>query len=130
VTAVIHLRLRATGSDWDRLERATAALRDELLELDVEDVVPASGGQAPAGTRAMDMAQIGELIVTLAQASEALRQVVAAVRGWLARDTGGHSAELIIGGDRLTVTGVTEESQQRLIEAWLRAHALDASGLD
>jgi hypothetical protein len=77
----------------------------------------------------VDVAEIGSLLVSVAQAPEALRQVVTAVRAWLTRD-GGHTAELTIDGDKLMVTGITAEAQEQLIEAWLRVHALTPSSQD
>ncbi len=118
----ILIRLRGTDDDPQILEESASALRAELLDLDVLDVLPVSAGPAPAGTRAMDVAEIGSLLVSIAQAPEALRQVVFAVRAWLARDTGGRRAELSINGDTLTVTGISAETQEQLIEAWLSTH--------
>jgi hypothetical protein len=119
--------LHAADDDQEGLARATAELRAELLELDVEDVTAVSAGPAPAGTRALDVAEIGSLLVTLADVPETLRRLAVAVRGWLRRDTGELSAELTIGGDTLVVHGVSAETQERLIEAWLRAHSLNST---
>lgn len=130
MTGQIHIRLHDSDGDPDRLEQAAAVLRSELLELDVEDVVPVRGGGVPPGARAADLAEIGSLLVTAAQLPATLRQLVDAVRGWLGRDPGRFTAELVIGGDRLTVTGIDAETQQRLVDAWLRAHALDRPAED
>ncbi|MFP8903629.1 hypothetical protein [Streptomyces atacamensis] len=125
---VLLLRLRgADDEDADRLELATSALREELLELDVERVDAVSAGPAPDGTRAVDVAEIGGLLVTLAQAPVALHELVTTVRHWLTRgaDSGAadRTAELTIDGDTLKVTGVSAETQDRIVDAWLRAHA-------
>ncbi|MCI0384035.1 hypothetical protein [Streptomyces sp. CNQ085] len=123
----VLLRLRgADGEDAERLELATSALREELLELDVERVEAVSAGPAPDGTRAVDVAEIGGLLVTLAQVPVALHELVTVVRQWMARgaDSGaaGRTAELTIDGDTLKVTGVSAETQDRIVDAWLRAH--------
>ncbi|MFI9273255.1 hypothetical protein ACIGXM_21405 [Kitasatospora sp. NPDC052896] len=123
----IHLRLRAADDDMERLERSTGQLRGELLELDVQDVTPVSAGQAPPGTRAVDVAQVGSLLVTIAQAPQTLRQVVQTIRGWLTRDPGAHSVEITLGGDRLVVSGAGAQTEQRLVEAWLKAHGLETA---
>ncbi|MGK5498313.1 hypothetical protein [Streptomyces sp. URMC 125] len=124
----VLLRLRgANGDDAERLELATSALREELLELDVERIEAVSAGPALDGTRALDVAEIGALLVTVAQAPVALHELVTAVRHWLARGAASGSAdrtaELTIDGDTLKVTGVSAETQDRIVEAWLRAHA-------
>ena len=128
----ILVRLRTADGDQDQesLERATAELRSELLDLDVADVTTVGAGPAPAGTRASEVTEIGSLLVSLAEIPEMLGRLVGAVRGWLTRDGGEHTAELTIGGDTLVVRGVSAATQERLIEAWLRAHALDAAALD
>ncbi|WP_162466110.1 hypothetical protein [Streptomyces taklimakanensis] len=123
----VLLRLRGADDDAERLELATSALREELLELDVERVDAVSAGPAPDGSRALDVAEIGGLLVTVAQAPVALHELVTAVRHWLARSTdfgaGDRTAELTIDGDTLKVTGVSAETQDRIVDAWLRAHA-------
>jgi hypothetical protein len=130
MTVRIHLGISASDGDPDLLERATAALRAELLELDVEDVVPVTAGQAPPGSRALDVAEIGSLLVTAAQVPVVLLQLVDAVRDWVGRDRGEHTVELVIAGDKLLVTKVEDAEQKRLIDVWLRAHALDQSAQD
>lgn len=49
---------------------------------------------------------------------------MACVQQWLARDVAGRSVELELNGNRLVVTGLDRTTQQRLIEAWLRAQAV------
>lgn len=125
MAARIQVRLLDTDADDDELERSTAVLRAELLKLDVEDVTAVSAGPAPDGSRAPDLAAIGNLLVTVAQLPETLRQLVRAIRIWLPRSEVIHSVELTLDGDRLMVSGVSSESQERLIEAWLSAHAAE-----
>jgi hypothetical protein len=121
----VIVTLSDLDSDEGRLELATASLRAELLDLEVDDVVSVIAGQAPPGTRAVDVSLVGKLLVVLPQAYESLRNVVACVQQWLARDVAGRSAELELNGNRLVVTGLDRTTQQRLIEAWLRAQAVD-----
>jgi hypothetical protein len=125
VTIQVQIRISAEDGDLDLLEKSTVRLRAELLELDVTDVVPIDAGEAPPGTRAADAAEVGGLLVSINQVPILLRHLVDAVRHWLSRDRGGRTAELVIAGDSLVVTGITGAEQERLIEAWLRAHSLD-----
>jgi hypothetical protein len=99
------------GADADDVAEATLQLRRELLDLDVEAVELPRAGEAPPGSRAVDVAALGTLVVTLAQ-SPLLASVVAAVR----------SIKLELGGDVLELAGVSSDEQRRLTDEWLRRH--------
>jgi hypothetical protein len=53
-------------ADPDELDKLTRQLRVEVDELEVESVEQVSAGPAAEGTKAVDMAAIGQLAVTLA----------------------------------------------------------------
>jgi hypothetical protein len=114
------------GADDGERDELTGKLRRELRRLDV-DAVDRPHGQTPDGTRAIDMAQIGELLVTLATTATALGSLVAAVRSWLTAHGGG-TVKLTIGGDSLEITGALSEEQRRLVDAWIKAHASSPAG--
>ena len=108
------------GSDADAEELAelTRQLREDLLQLDVEAVDLVSGGKAPAGTKAVDPVTAGTLLLTLAASGGVLTTLINALQSWLTRHER-RGVTLEIGGDKLEVTGISSEEQQRLIEAWL-----------
>jgi hypothetical protein len=106
--------------DAEQVAEATLGLRRELLDLDVEAVELPRVGEPPPGTRAVELAALGALVVTVAQ-SRLLAPVVAAVQSWLA-STHQRSVKLELDGDVLEVTGVSSRDQQRLIDEWLRRH--------
>jgi hypothetical protein len=106
--------------DTEQVAEATLQLRRELLDLDVEAVELPSAGEPPPGTRAVELAAVGALLVTLAQ-SQLLGSVVAAIRSWLAGQPQ-RSIKLELDGDVLELTGVSSKDQQRLAEEWLRRH--------
>jgi hypothetical protein len=112
----------AVGVDADAEEVAesTLQLRRELLDLDVDAVQLPSGGEPPPGSKGVELAALGALLVTFAN-SQALATVVAAVHAWLARQPR-RSVRLELDGDVLEVTGPSAKEQQRLIEEWLRRH--------
>ena len=112
----------AVGRDADAQEvaEATLQLRRELLDLDVDAVEPQAGGEPPPGTRAVELAALGALAVTISQ-SELLAPILAAVRWWLA-DAPQRSIKLELDGDTLELTGVSSKEQQRLTGEWLRRH--------
>lgn len=106
--------------DAEQVAEATLGLRRELLDLDVDAVELPRVGEPPPGTRAVELAALGALVVTVAQ-SRLLAPVVAAVQSWLARSQQ-RSVKLELDGDVLEVTGVSSRDQQRLIDEWLRRH--------
>jgi hypothetical protein len=112
----------AVGPDADAEEvaDATLQLRRELLDLDVEAVELPAAGEPPPGTRAVELAALGALVVTVAQ-SPLLGPVVAAVRSWLA-GAPQRSIKLELDGDTLELTGLSSKEQQRLVDEWLHRH--------
>jgi hypothetical protein len=104
----------------EEIAEATRQLRRELLELDVVAVQTPSAGEPPPGSRAIDVAMLGALLVHLAD-PDMLAGVVAAVRSWL----GGSSKRTIkmeLGGDVLELKGVSSQEQRRLTDEWLARH--------
>lgn len=100
------------------LDEATRQLRDELLQLDVEDVTrPAEA--APAGARGVDVGALGTLLVTAGQS--AIGAIVGALGSWLSRHPR-RTVRLQIGDDAIELTGASVEQQRRLLEAFLTRH--------
>jgi hypothetical protein len=108
------------GPDGDAGEVAEAALRvrRELLSLDVVDVTSPAAGAAPAGSRGLELAALGALVVTIAR-SPLLDSVLDTVKAWLAGSRQ-RSIRLELNGDVLELTGVSSKEQHRLTEEWLR----------
>jgi hypothetical protein len=111
------------GPDGDPEEtaEATLRLRRELLDLDIDAVEVPGSGEPPPGSRAVDVAALGALLVHLAD-SEMLAGVVAAVRSWLSGSSR-RSIKLELGGDVLELRGVSSQEQRRLTDEWLARHA-------
>ena len=121
---LVQVGEREAGAE--RLAELADALRIELLALDVDNVRPAPGGVAPSGARAFDAELAGALLASLAGSPELLRHVVVAVRAWLGRGGGAaadRTVELTVGDRTLRVTSVSDEQQDRLIDAFLHAVA-------
>jgi hypothetical protein len=116
----LMLKIDEDGADDDRLDSLATTLRAELLELDVDDVRRPSGGEAPEGSRALELAAIGALLVTLKGSTEAISSVVTAIRGWLARGSSGRAVEVTIGDRTLKLTAATPEQQDRVVAEFLR----------
>jgi hypothetical protein len=106
--------------DAEEIAEATLQLRRELLDLDVEAVEVPSAGEAPPGSRAVDVAALGALLVHLAD-PDLLAGVVATVRSWLSGSSR-RSIKLELGGDVLELKGVSSQEQRRLTDEWLARH--------
>ena len=111
----------AVGPDGDdeEIAQATLQLRREFLDVDV-DAAAAPGGEPPPGSRGVDVAALGALVVNIAD-SQLLTAVVATVRSWLAGSPR-RSIKLELGGDSLELTGVSSREQRRLTDEWLARH--------
>jgi hypothetical protein len=119
--ATLGIRIAAeSGADSEETAEATAQLRRELLDLDVDAVELPRAGEPPPGTRAVDLAEVGALVVTVAP--QLLTSVVAAVRSWLTHSRQ-RSIKLELDGDALELTAVSSKEQRRLTDEWLSRHA-------
>ena len=123
------LRLRVDigvepDADAGELDDATVQLRRELLALDVEDVERPTGDPPPPGTRAVDAAAIGTLIVTVGP--PIISAVIRAAQGWLGRGSN-RTVKIEIGDDSIELGDVSTEDQQRLIDAFIARHAAGSS---
>ncbi len=107
-------------TDEEELAELTQQLRKELLELDVE-AVGVRAGEAPERAKAGDSVTWGALLVALVASGGVLTTLINTLQSWLTRHER-NSVTLEIGGDKLEVTGISSEEQQRLINAWLSRH--------
>jgi hypothetical protein len=106
-------------ADDAEIEGRTLELREELLELDIEDARQPPGGSAPDGSRGAEVALLGTLLVTTTR--EVVGAVVRTVAAWLSR-TGGRTVKMQLGDDSIELTNVAEEDQRQLLEAFLARH--------
>jgi hypothetical protein len=114
------------GPDYDAEEvlELTQGLRDELLELDVDAVRPATDGEAPDGAKGVELLAIGGLAIQFAMKSPILKAVVDTTVAWLGRQQA-RSVKLTLDGDTLELTGVSSDEQNRLVEQWIARHVDD-----
>lgn len=118
----IRIDLATTDVDPAELDALTRALRDELLLLDVEDVSSVSAGPAPPGAKAIDLAVIGSLIVTLKGTADLANMVISAVKSWLNRRAAtGAEVEVTIGEHTLKLSSASEEQQAALVAEFVKA---------
>ena len=106
-------------ADAEEIPEATSQLRRELLGLDVDAVETPRAGDAPAGSRAVDVAALGSLLVTAGP--QILTAIAGVIGSWLRRSPQ-RSIRLELNGDVLELTGLPADQQQRLADEWLRRH--------
>lgn len=112
----LRVELAEDGADAERLDTLTRYLRQELLQLDVEDVTALRAGEPPPGARAFDLMAVNELMVYLGPTAEGLRTVVSAIRKWLGRGSGvRRTVRMELDGDVLELSEATEADLDRLI---------------
>jgi hypothetical protein len=113
------------GPDADdaALERLRIQLREELTDLDVESAEPLREGEAPPGTRALDVLAAGALVVKLAPT--AISAVVRALGAWVDRDRGRTISVRTADGDAITLTGASSAERRELIDAWVARQGAD-----
>lgn len=108
-------------ADVKELAELTKRLQRELLKLDIEAVDFASAAEVPVRAKSGEPVTWGMLLLTLAAAGGVLTTIINVLQDWLTRQEK-RSLTLEIGGDKLQVTGISSEEQQRLINAWLSRH--------
>lgn len=110
----------------ERMAELTGYLREELLDLhdDVDDVTALAAGEVPPGARAVDVTQIGSLLVALGSSATALSQVANAVRSWLGRfhDTR-PSLRLQMDEDVLEVSEATDDQVAKAFDMFVQRHS-------
>ncbi|MFJ8198617.1 hypothetical protein [Streptomyces sp. NPDC096152] len=120
----LQILLSEEGAEAERVETLTGYLRAELLQTDVDDVTPLPGGEAPPGARAVDVTQIGALLVSLGGSVTALNQVVAVVRDWWGRCRDSRpSLRLTMDDDVLEISEATPEQVTEAFDLFVRRHS-------
>lgn len=120
----LAIQLTETDAEPERLEELTIELRRELLALDVDDVAPAQAGEAPAGSRSIELAAIGALLVTMNQTTDVLAHIVSTVRDWLRRSPEPkRTVRMTIGGRSIELSAASDAQQDRLVAEFIKAGA-------
>ena len=119
-------------ADPEEIDALTRALRAEILEVEeVDRVEQATAGPAPDGSKGLDVAAIGALVVGIAPGAQAVAKVIEVVRGWLAnRSSSTPPLQMSIGDKTITVVA-DKEQQEELVAAFiaaLRTADTDATG--
>ncbi|MFF6803802.1 hypothetical protein [Streptomyces sp. NPDC012616] len=120
----LRILLTEEGVDAEDVAELTGFLRAELLQLDVDDVTSVPGGEAPPGARAVDVAAIGALLVSLGTSAGALTQVMNAVREWRGRFRGARpTLRLTLDDDVLEISDATPEQVSEAFDLFVSRHS-------
>jgi hypothetical protein len=106
--------------DPEYLAKLTQQLRNDLLELDVEDVALSGAEKVPEGRKG-DAVTWGQLIIALAASGGVFTTLITLLQTWVTRHQG-YKLALEIDGDKLEITGISSKEQKRLIDEWLSRH--------
>jgi hypothetical protein len=118
----LKVELFEPDADLEAVDELTHQLRLELLELDVDSVSPVLTGPAPAGSKGLELAAVGALLVQVAGSVDAVRTVVTALRSWLRRGSSRQrSLKISVDGRTLELNSATDAQQQQLIDEFVRA---------
>ncbi|MBX9399412.1 hypothetical protein K4749_39195 [Streptomyces sp. TRM72054] len=120
----LQILLSEEGAEAEHIAKLTGYLREELLQLDVDDVTPVPGPPVPPGARAGEIGLIGALLVNMGAAATGLSQVLNVVRDWWGRCHGRRpSLRLTLDDDVLEISEATEEQVAEAFDAFLRRHS-------
>jgi len=116
------IRINSVNEDEEELERSTQQLREELLDLNLDSVDLVKKGIAPEGSKAgEEIVSWGSLLVSLGASGGLLPSLIGSVQSWLSRKEN-QKITMEIGGDKLELTGISDEQKEKLIDAWISRH--------
>ena len=125
MTEEIRVEFKSSpDADPSELDAMTRALRAEILEVDeVDRVEQPAAGPAPSGSKGLDVAAIGALVVGVAPGVQAVAKVFEVVRAWLAnRSSSTPPLQMSIGDKSITVVA-DKQQQEELVAAFIAALA-------
>ncbi|MFJ8861848.1 hypothetical protein ACIRD8_25870 [Streptomyces sp. NPDC102451] len=106
-------------SDPEELESCTLALRERLLEQEIESVVLERAEEAPEGAKPGGTIALGALVVTAAPF--VVRSLVHLLQAWI-ENRPVRRISIAVGEDSLEVEALSSADQRRLIEEFISRH--------
>jgi hypothetical protein len=113
------VEVQVQGAEPEELDRHSAWLADELLQLDVDGVERAPS-PVPAGAKASAGYTAGMLIVSVSNSALAVA-LTGVLRSWISRGSG-RKVTVRLGDDVLEISRASASDQAELIAAWLGKH--------
>jgi hypothetical protein len=103
--------------DKQEVDSLTRNLRDDLLNLDVEDV-HLLYEKPPPDSRALDGVAIGSMIVDIISGG-AIKEVTQTVQRWIQRNEN-RSITIEMDDEKIDVTDISDKDQGKIIDSWVR----------
>jgi hypothetical protein len=127
VTSDLILAVSEDDADDPYLEQLALQLRAELLQTDVDSVEPATSGEAPEGARSPLALVAGALIASISPGK--IVTVIGTIVSWLRTNRGpkDRKVRIEIDGDVIDITGADDETEKRLVNAFIKRHAAPPS---
>ena len=110
----LALVVHSDDADDQATDELAQQLRKQLLELDVDAVEPLPDGEAPAGSKAIDLVVIGGLLVRFGP--DVAKAVAGVVKAFVQRDAG-RTVTLKVGDREISLQAATVEQQDKLVDA-------------
>jgi hypothetical protein len=116
-------------ADPEETDALTRALRAEILEVDeVDRVEQASAGPAPEGSKGLDVAAVGALVVGVTPGVQAVVKVIEVVRSWLANRSPSTPPLQMTIGDKTIIVRADKKQQDVLVAAFVAAVTKEDAG--
>ncbi|MFD0269468.1 hypothetical protein ACFVGY_23295 [Streptomyces sp. NPDC127106] len=106
----------------EHLARMAGALRQDLLQLEVDDVTTVSRADPPDGARGV-VAEVGALLVALGPSATLLREVVGAVMDWRQRSRSRPTIRLELDGDVLEISEASADHLEAAVRVFVNRHS-------
>jgi hypothetical protein len=116
---ILKIEITSSVDDEERVE-LTEKLRQHLSELDELEKIDSPALPKIPGNKSAGI-DLQTLLVTLAASGGVLTTLTGAVQSWLTRQDRS-SVTIEAGGDKLTITGASSDTQKRLVDAWIDRH--------
>jgi hypothetical protein len=98
-TVELVVQVLGEGLHAEHLDELSRQLQAEVQELAVESVRPRTSGAAPKGTKSLDAAQLGQMVVTLAPI--VIPPLFELLKSWTARSAAARPVRIkVMVGDR------------------------------
>ncbi|WP_093912224.1 hypothetical protein [Streptomyces sp. cf386] len=118
----LQIFLCEEGAEAERLEGLAGVLRQDLLQLEVDEVTVVSRGDPPAGARGV-VVEAGALLVSLGTSVTALRDVLSLVTDWWRRSQSHPTIRLEMDGDVLVISDASLAQLDRSFELFVNRHS-------
>lgn len=105
------------GDDRQEVDSLSRNLRDDLSNLDVEDVHLVYE-KAPPDSKAFDEVALGSMVVDIVGGG-AVKEVTQTVQRWIERNENRSITIEAPDGSKIDVKGISAKDQQKMIDAWV-----------